>query len=146
MKGALELEYIFRVVIMLVTVAVIVGLVYSFSQDIRSAINKFLSSLFGKSAPPGSKTINQDTFTAREIATLVESCYSNNMALPENEQKDSVCYVLLAKTQPYFNADKDSILKNVSPNIKNQVEFKTDFNMQYLKIQYQDLGNKIIVS
>lgn len=146
MKGDLALEYIFRIVIMLVTVAVMIGLIYTFSSDIRSSIDKFLSSLFGKSAPPGTKTISQDTFSSREIATFIDSCYSSNKALPENEQKDTVCFVLLAKTSPYFNVDTNSILNNVSPSIKNQVDFKTDFTLQYVKIQYQDLGNRIIVS
>jgi len=146
MKGEMALEYVFKVLIMLVTVAVIIGLIYTFSSDIRGSINKIIGDWFKSSKPPAEKTIEQDSFTAKEIAVYIESCLSTQESIPENEQKDVVCYTLLSKsTPPKFTATKTSVLENLPKSIKEKVTITTTFKRSYVVIEFRDLGNEIIV-
>jgi pyruvate/oxaloacetate carboxyltransferase len=130
---------------MLVTLALIIGLIYTFYDDIKASINKVIEGLFGSKPPPSAKTIEKNSFAAKEIATYIESCLSNQESLPEKDQKDVVCYTLLAKSAPYFSANKNSVLDSVQPTIKDRIDIVTDFQRSYVVIEFKDVGNKILV-
>jgi hypothetical protein len=148
MKGSMALEYIFTILILLVTSAVIIMLIMSFSKEIRSMVSEFIAGIFGKppEKSPFPETREKDSFSSREISTFIESCLSHNEAIKEGEQKDIVCYILVAKDMfSSFNVNKDSVLNSVDPNIMSRVEIKSDFSKPILKIKFEDIGNRIAV-
>jgi len=140
----MALEYIFKILILLVAVAVIIGLILRFSSDARSAILNFIKNLFpGSNTDKDSKSVEQETFNSGEIATYIESCYNTYSSLSEAEQEDTICWTLLASKG--INANKDDILNNVDPDIRNKVEIKTDFSKSYVVIEFSEVGNRIVV-
>jgi|SRR3989338_374231 len=141
--GEMALEMIFKILILLVTVAVIVGLIIRFSDDTRNVVKGFICKVFGckTSVQEFPKTVEKDAFTSGEIATYIESCYNTITALPETEQPPSVnCFLLIGRT-----FESAGITDRVSPSIRNNVVIQADFTRGILVIQFQDPGNKIIV-
>ena len=140
-KGQMALETIFKLLILLVAVIVIVGLIMRFSDDVRNVVKEFVNKLFGK--PPTQefpKQIEKDSFSSGEIASYVESCYTAITSLAETDQKDTNCFLLVGR-----NFESVGILDKVSPTIRDHVEIRADFTRGVLIIQFQDLGNKVIV-
>jgi len=148
MKGDMALEYIFKVLITLVTIAVIIALIVKFSDDIKKSINDFLCSITGScKKPTGPKSITQDSFTADEMANYIETCYDTQMALPENQQKDTPCFILFSKESFASSGINRVSLQQALPySVADKVVFESDFTHDYLKINYEDLGNKIVVT
>jgi uncharacterized membrane protein YraQ (UPF0718 family) len=149
MNGDLALEFIFRIVILLITVAVIIGLIFTFSSDIQNSVQQFLCKFFtcpSENTCPDRKSIEKDTFASSEISAYVQSCDSCYSNIPEADQKDAVCYLLLAKKQPYFNANADAILNTLPLDLKTRTQVTTNFASQIVKIEFKELGNKIVVS
>lgn len=146
--GAMALEFVFKILILLVTAAVIIMLIVTFSTDIRGMVNRFVADIFGEPREQSifPETIEKDSFIATEIATYIEGCLAYNEAIDESKQKDVVCYVLLAEDKfSSFKIGKTSILNSVEPSIRDRIEIQSDFSKSYLKIKFEDLGNKIIV-
>lgn len=149
MKGDLALEYIFRIVILLVTVAIIIGLIFTFSQQVRDSVNGFLCKFFtcpNQTNCPDKMPITKNSFSSNEISAYIQSCDSCNSNLPEADQKDTVCYLLIAKTQPYFSADSNSILSALPSVLRSRTSVTANFNNQIVEIQFKDVGNQLIVS
>ncbi|MBS3055363.1 MAG: hypothetical protein J4452_02650 [Candidatus Aenigmarchaeota archaeon] len=150
MKGAaLALEFVFRIIILLVTVAVIIGLILNFSRDIQTSINKFLCKFFNcpsEANCPDKKPIEKDSFISSEISAYIQSCDSCNSNLPVPDQKDTVCYLLLARKPPYFSADANTILSSLPSDVKKRTSITANFNSQIVKIEFKELGPQIIVS
>jgi len=148
MKGDMALDYIFKVLITVVTIAVIIALIVKFSDDIKKSINDFLCSITGsckKQTTP--KPINQDSFTADEVTNYIETCYDTQMSLPENQQKDTTCFILFSKTSFASSGITGSSLMQALPSsMADKVVIESDFSHDYLKINYQDLGNKVVVT
>jgi hypothetical protein len=149
MKGDMALDYIFKVLITVVTIVVVIGLIITFSDDIKKAVNDFLckitnSCIASKKFP---KNIKQDSFTVGEVANYINDCRSTQIVIPENEQQDIVCYILFAnKTFVSSGITNTSLTQALPPSIKDYIDVKTDFSHEYIRIQFQDLGNKIVVS
>jgi hypothetical protein len=140
-KGQMALETIFKVLILLVAVAVIIGLIISFSDQVRNIVKEFINKYFGKNPTQEfPKQIEKDSFASGEIASYIESCYTSMTSIPEGDQKDTNCFLLIGKS-----FESSDILEKVSPSIRNNVEIKADFTRGILIIQFQDVGNKIIV-
>ncbi|MFH0711019.1 MAG: hypothetical protein V1944_00405 [Candidatus Aenigmatarchaeota archaeon] len=149
MKGQMSLEYVFRIIILIVTVIVIIGLILNFSNDIKSAVDEFTCKFFPCSNEkncPDKKTIEKNSFISQEISTYIQSCDSCYSSIPEGDQKDVVCYLLIGKTSPYFQADKTVILNTLSSGLRNRTEITSSFSSQIVKIEFKELGNKIVVS
>jgi hypothetical protein len=149
MKGQLALDYIFKIVILLVTVAVIIGLIFTFSNDIQNSVHQFLCNFFtcpNENACPDRKSIEKDTFASSEISAYIQSCDNCYSNIPEADQKDAVCYLLIAKKQPYFNANAGTILNTLPLDLKTRTQITTNFASQIVKIEFKELGNKIVVS
>lgn len=149
MKGDMALDYVFKVLITVVTIAVVIALIVKFSDDIKKAIADFICNITGSCSKVQKfpKSINQDSFTPYEVANYIDNCLSTELSLPENQQKDTVCYILFSKTSfASSGLTADSLQQALPESLKDKVVVQTDFSHDYLRIQFQDLGNKIIVS
>jgi len=149
MKGDMALDYVFKVLITVVTIAVVIALIVKFSDDIKRAISDFICNVTGTCSKMQKfpKTINQDSFTTAEVVNYIDSCLSTESALPENQQKDIVCYILFSKTTfASSGVTASSLQQSLPQSLVGSVVVQTDFSHDYLRIQFQDLGNKIIVS
>jgi hypothetical protein len=94
----------------------------------------------------GVENIEQRGFTAKEIANYIDSCISTQESLPESEQKDTVCYLLISTSvPPQYDADEYSVLENLPESLKDKVSITTDFDRSPVIIEYKDLGNKVLV-
>jgi len=139
----MALETIFKILILLVTVAVIVGLIIRFSEETRNVVKGFICKVFGckTGVQEFPITKEKDAFTAGEIAAYIESCYNAITSLPETDQPASInCFLLIGRT-----FESAGIIERVSPSIRNNVVIQADFTRGILVIQFQDPGNKIIV-
>lgn len=143
-KGQLSLEYIVKVLILMVVIVVVISLIVRFSDDIKNQIIKFFGSQQGCNIPFPAKPEEKDTFNSKEIATHIESCYSTMTSCSEENQKDIVCYTLLAKNN--IIATESEVRASLSQEINDKTEIKTDFSGSWVKIEFQDVGNKIIVT
>ncbi len=142
-KGqGMALETVFKVLIMLVTVAVIIALIVRFSDQIKNQVTEFINKLTGKGTGTSQfpKTIEKSSFTSGEIASYIESCYASITALPETEQKDTNCFILIGNS-----FESAGILDKVSPTVKSHVTITSGFNRGVVIVDFVDVGNKIIV-
>jgi len=147
MKGDLALEYIFRIAIILVVVAVVVGLILKFSDTIKKTVSDFIKQIFGeKTTSKFPQNEEKDSFTSAEVATYIDSCYSYWTSLEEVDQKDIVCYILLSRTPFNESVSKEGILSSLSSSIRDNLDVRTDFGLTHLSIKFESLGDRIIVS
>lgn len=138
----LALDYIVRVLILAVAAAIIILTIINFYDDIKIVVNKWL---FPKNEKPEfPKTITKDSFSSGEIANYIFSCYSTMISVPETEQKDIVCYVLLARNG--FSVSSRDILTLIPSDIKSNVEISASFTKDYVKIEFRDINNKVLVT
>ncbi|RLB75548.1 MAG: hypothetical protein DRH24_19430 [Deltaproteobacteria bacterium] len=140
-KAQLSLEYIVKVLILLVVVAVVIGMIIKFSDRIKYWVYE----LFRKDEQTTEfpKRVTQDSFSSGEIATYIESCLLTMSSLPEEEQEDIDCYILTVNQN--FIASPDEVIARLSPETAQKTEIQTDFSRDLVIIQYQDIGNKVIV-
>ncbi|MEM7826950.1 MAG: hypothetical protein QXQ40_01860 [Candidatus Aenigmatarchaeota archaeon] len=146
MKAAMSLEYIVKIIILLVVASVIILLITNFYDEIRTTVKCWFDpeKCSPKKLADFPKTITKDTFSSGEIVTYIDSCLSNIQALPEVEQKDIVCYILMATSG--FRATRLEVIALLPNNIKDKVEIETDFTKDYVKIEFLDVGDKIKVT
>jgi hypothetical protein len=143
--AAMELEYIFRIAILLVVVAVVIGMILAFKDQISVIISKFLGNLAGnKQNPQFPKLIDKGTgtFTSMEIVTYIESCFSAMNALPVAERVTTDCYILKGN----FNANSGDIIQGINDAaLKNKVTVTADFSKGVAIVGYQDPEGTISV-
>lgn len=141
----MELDYIFRILILLVVVAVVIGLILSFKDQISNMIGQFLKNLGGnKTTPQFPKLIDKGTgtFTSIEVVTYIQSCYSaiNTMQVAERISTD--CYILKGN----FNANSAGILQGISDSVlRSKVIISADFSKGVAVVAYQDPQGNILV-
>jgi len=142
MKAQISLDYIIRIIILLVVVAVVISMILKFSDDIK----RWVSKLFKPETTPIEfpKKISGDTFNSGEIAAFIESCYNIMNNLPETEQGNIDCYILVVSGN--FNADANSVLAELSPEVSAVTTVLTNFNRDLIIIRFVDIGNKIEVT
>lgn len=139
-KGQMALEYVVKVMILLVVVFVVINLIFGFSDDIKLAIKRFFSRDEDNFNFP--EYVEGDRFTAGQLSVYIDNCYHQMVSLPESEQKDVICYVLKSDTG-FASISKDYI----SIPIDLDVTFEMNWNSGIVvKIEYEDVGNKIVVS
>jgi len=147
-KAELALEYVVRLMILLVVVAVVVSLILNFKDEIRVMVKKVFGTVESPSKPDFPKIIDdKKTFNPGEISTYVEDCYSTMTSLPEDKQEDIVCYVLIPKEG--FSTTKTQLENVISgSSIKDKVYINPnlDLGKSFIKIQYQDVGNMINIT
>lgn len=148
--GQMSLEYITKLIILLVVVVVSVGLIMSFSSQIKYQVSCFFFGDCGEKNKVTSGnfpiTIKEKEFTISQVANYIESCYDTFSSLPEEEQEDKDCYVLIAD-YPFRNMiNKKDLLNYLDERIREHVEFKATLNKEVLTISFEDLGNKVVIS
>lgn len=140
----MELEYIFMIFIMLIVVAVIIGLILTFKDQITATINQYLGNLAGnKNNPQFPKLIDKGsgTFSSLEVDTYINSCYTAITASPIAERKTTDCYILKGN----FNADANGILQGLRSDLKGNVTVTADLSRGVAVIEYQDPQGTILV-
>lgn len=143
---AMELEYIFKILIMLIVVAVIIGLILTFRDQIVAIIKTYIPSLTGggNQTPQFPKLIDKGTgtFLSGEVASYIQSCYSAITALPIDQITTTNCYILRGN----FNVNANDILQSVTDSsLRTKVNITADFTQNAVVITYQDPQGIILV-
>jgi hypothetical protein len=134
----LSLEYIFKILILSVVAAIIILTIINFYGDIEGFIKNWFK---GEEKEEFPKEVTKDYFNSGEVATYIQDCYSKMSSLPEQKQKDIVCYILLARNG--FSVNINEIKARLPRDVN--VTFSATFNKNYVKIEFVDVGNRIIV-
>jgi len=139
-KAQMSMEYIIKILILLVLVVTIIALIIKFSDDIKRMVKDLFPEKNDYDFP---QLFEKSSFSAGEISAYVESCYSTMSSLPEDEQSDEVCYILQAENG--FTITQDDLINKLSAELKGKTQIITDFSKGIIKIQYQDVENNISV-
>lgn len=145
MKGqGMALETVFKILILIVTVMVIVGLIFTFSDQIRTQVTAFLNQILGKSQGGINlpQTIEHNSFTSSEVANYVETCYNTETSIQASDRKDTNCFVLIGNS---FGDNANDVMSNISPSIRDYVTISADFTRGVVIIDFTDIGSKITV-
>jgi len=150
---AMELEYIFKIGIMLVVVAVVIGLIFTFKDQISNSIKNVLCQMTNTCSGGIMKLTvkecccstcdKQSPFSSSEIATYIQSCYSSITSVSPADIPPGVtdCYVLKGN----FNADSSSVIQLITnPDLKTKVLITSDFTSAVV-ISYKDPDGTILV-
>lgn len=140
----MALDMVVKFMIILVVAGIVIGLFLIFSEDAKKAVEN----LFGGEKKPGLevKTLNQNSFSSGQVAQYIESCYDAMSEIPEADQEDKVCYVLMAQSSFNSFVSQSDIFSSLPKELKSRVKFNTNFNLSYLKIEFKELGDEIVVS
>jgi hypothetical protein len=137
-KAQMSLEYIVKITILIVVIVVVIGMIINFYDEIKAQIKK----LFGEKEPKVDfpKIVDDTSFNAGEVSTYIESCHSTMSSLPEDVQDNIVCY-LLRSENPI----------NINTGLATPTGIPVDWaswgsNSRDMKIEYQDVGNQILIS
>lgn len=136
----LALEYIVKIIILLVAAVVIISLILTFQQDIL----RWWTGITGDKDKPSTEpqVIKKDTFTEREIASFIAGCWSAN----KGSTKDAECYFLLGNNLNSFagvtqQGIQNSLSQNIIPSDKVIFEFTTIGNA--LVITYDNYRTEV---
>jgi len=134
----MSLEYIVKITILIVVIVVVIGLILNFYEEIKAQIKQMFGEKESEVKFP--KIVDGSSFNAGEISTYIESCHSTMSSLPEDVQDNIVCYLLRSDT--IITIDTDLATPIGIPITWNWVSGTVD----EMKIEYQDVGNQIIIS
>jgi hypothetical protein len=141
----MALEVIFRILILIVVVAVVIGMILTFRDQIAAMITQFLQQILGQKPSsnfPIVKDSGSASFSSGEIATYIQSCYSTIEALSPADRTTTNCYILTGN----FNANANSIRQSIlDSNLRNNLNITTDFSRGVATIQYLDPQGIILV-
>jgi hypothetical protein len=143
---AMELEYIFKILIMLIVVAVIIGLILTFRDQIVALTKSYLQYFGGgnNQTPQFPKLIDKGTgtFLSGEVGSYVQSCYTAINSLSVDQRVTTNCYILRGN----FNANQDDILKSITDSsLRDKVNITADFAKGAVIIQYLDPQGIVLV-
>jgi hypothetical protein len=145
MRGEMALDMVVKFLIILVVVAVVIGLFLKFSGDSKDAVkDMFKPNSTKETGFP--KTLQQNSFGSGEVANYIESCYSTMSKIPAAQQKDITCYVLMSNSPFSSTVTSSGILDIVDAKIKSKVKISTDFSKDYIRINFVELTNTVVVS
>jgi hypothetical protein len=143
-RGMMALDVVVKFVIILVVAAIVIGLFIRFSDDAKRGVSDMFDDK--KLEVDFPQTVEQGHYTPGSIAQFIESCYDTMTEVPEVEQKDIVCYVLMADSQFSGFVSEPAIRGATRGRVAQNLVFQTDLSKTHLKIEFKDLGDKIIVS
>lgn len=141
-KGQMSMEYIIKIMILLVVVTVVIGLIVKFKDEIQVMVKNLFGSNENNHKFP--QIIEKNSFSSGEVSAYIEDCYSFMKSLPEDEQEDIICYLLQSNNG--FTITNVTLKSKLSSELEDKVEIITEFQKDIIKIQYQDIGNEILVS
>lgn len=133
MKGDMSLEYIIKFLILLIVAAVVISMLISFSDDIKTKIRD----MFGKEEEIKTNSIDADSFSTAQIRTYMNSCWEKT---GERYNKDFICYILKGDVS---SVDKENLRQGVYGAVVVLDAFDTTKKVTI--IRFVDVGNKIIV-
>ena len=130
MKG-LALEYVVKLVILLVVALVVINLILYFSNEIKPIIHPM------DKGEVKTEIIEAKSFSTSQVATYVRACWEKT---GPTYDKDEVCYILKGDTT---SVDKE-LLKNL---VKDIAIVKDDLNLSknIIVIKYVFFGHKVVV-
>lgn len=144
-KAQMALEYVFKIIILVVVCAVVIGMILAFRDQISNMITQFLQQTLGQKSSsnfPIVKDSGNNSFSSGEIATYIESCYSSIESLSPADRTTTNCYILTGN----FNADANSITQSIiDPTLRDNLNITTDFSRGVVTIQYLDPQGIILV-
>jgi hypothetical protein len=142
---AMELEYIFKILIMLIVVAVIIGLILTFRDQIVALMKTYLKIFSGNNQTSQfPKLIDKGTgtFLSGEVGSYVQSCYTAINSLQVSERATTNCYILRGN----FNANVNDILQSITDSsLRTKVNITADFTKGAVVIEYLDPQGTILV-
>jgi len=141
-KGQMSMEYIIKIMILLVVVAVVISLIVKFKGEIQVMVKNLFGPKENNHKFP--QIIEKNSFSSGEVSAYIENCYFSMKSLPEDEQEDIICYLLQSNNG--FSITSAMLRNKLSSELEDKVEITTEFQKDIIKIQYQDIGNKILVS
>jgi len=141
-KGQMSIEYIIKIMILLVVVAVVISLIVKFKGEIQVMVKNLFGPKENNHKFP--QIIEKNSFSSGEVSAYIENCYFSMKSLPEDEQEDIICYLLQSNNG--FSITSAMLRNKLSSELEDKVEITTEFQKDIIKIQYQDIGNKILVS
>ena len=133
MKG-LALEVIIQWVILSVVALVVIGLVFTFSDDIK----RYLSGWFGNEQEIKTEKVTSDSFSTSEIITFAKACWSST---GEKYEENIICYIL---TGDVSNVDKDMLEDSLDSPAKVDVS-EFDLSKSLTIIRFEDVGNIVYI-
>ena len=137
----LALEYIIRLIILVVVALVIISLILTFQQNIVTFWDGFANP---PTTFPNAVVIERTSFTSTGVANFIEGCWSSN----EGSQEDNECYFLLGDVS---TVDPLTVISSINPDIiaPNKVVFDVTSMTDALIISYDnyrgDVGSAAIV-
>jgi len=143
MKAQMSLEYIAKMMIVLVVVAVVIGMIYNFRGDILEKWKVIADPDENDDTDNNAAFIEGGPFSPDDFAHFIELCW-----VETRDAEDSrVCFVLKGTADPGTVAgDIDTILAAEYPEIASSVDFTgVDFGDDLFSINYVIIGNEIHV-
>ncbi|MFH1294540.1 MAG: hypothetical protein ABIH90_01190 [Candidatus Aenigmatarchaeota archaeon] len=139
MKAAMELEYVMKLIIMLVVVAAVIALIWTFYGSIQVWWCKFMGTCSDDPTSGQTEVIRQSLFTTTDVAKYSDSCW---FGTGKDYSGDLICYVL----QGRFEVVPDEIASQLKAFPKDKLVVETDFRGDSAIIKFIDLGNQIEIS
>jgi Flp pilus assembly pilin Flp len=134
MKG-MALETVVQWIILSVVAMVVIGLVFTFSDDIKRAFKNIMNK-----DEQGVKTeiVESETFTTSQIKTYITACWSKT---GEKYEGDVICYILKGDVSGVDgNTLKDALESPAEVDIN-----KFDSSKTGTIIRFEDIGNIVYV-
>ena len=138
-KAQMSLEYIAKMLIIVVVIAVVIGMMYTFREQIVEKWRCILNPECDIPVVEINPVFVPGSFTASDFANFIETCWAET-----RDAKDSkVCFVLSGLyTDPSGTAEND--IKNLlDSKIRNNVVFGADFSKDFFSVNYEIIGNEI---
>jgi hypothetical protein len=133
MKG-MALETVVQWIILSVVAAVVIGLVFTFSDDIKRSFEN----MFKSDTEVKTDMIESNAFSTAQISTYVKACWEKT---GDKFKGDVICYILKGDVS---NVDKTVL--EISLKSPAQVDVSSfDSSKTGTIIKFEDLGNTIYV-
>lgn len=133
MKG-MALEVVVQWIILSVVAAVVIGLVFTFSDDIK----RYLGNILNKNKEIKTEIIESEKFSTSQVITYMTSCWSKT---GEKFEEDVICYILKGDVS---TVDK-TLLEDSLESPANVDASKFDPSKSTTIIRFEDIGNIIYV-
>ncbi len=140
-KAQMSLEYIAKLVIILVVVSVVIGMIYSFRKDIMKQWDTIASPNLDEDIDTNAAFI-EGPFNADDFAHFIELCWVET----RDAEDERVCFVLKGIVANPGTAQNDinAILLADYPEIAASVDYMdVNFADDLFSINYEIDGNKI---
>lgn len=142
----MALDMVVKFVIILVVAAIVISLFIGFSEDAKDALRCLFFGCNEGVLSDFPRPISKSSFSSGEIASFIESCYETMSRVPEVNQSDTICYILMADSEMGSSANADDIRKYVSADIRDKIIFNTSLSKEYVRVEFRELGDEIIIS